>query len=172
MLRQELIQQLKDKHSAFTAQIASLPNTVFETAVNDKWSPGQQLDHIQRSTRPVLIAFTIPKFVLGLAFGKPNRPGRNYSELVQKYLSKLQLGGRATGRFIPQKLIPQQKEKAINALESTIVALCSKIGRSTEEDLDKFLLPHPLLGKLTLREMIYFTIYHVEHHHIQTQQNQ
>jgi hypothetical protein len=26
-------------------------------------------------------------------------------------------------------------------------------------------LPHPLLGKLTLREMIYFTIYHVQHHH-------
>jgi DinB superfamily len=171
MLRQELIQQLKGKHSAFTAYIAGLPNTVFETAVNGKWSPGQQLDHIHRSTRPVVLAFTLPKFVLGMAFGKPNRPIRNYNELVQKYLSKLQLGGRATGRFIPQPLIPQQKEKTIKALESTIVSLCNKISRSTEEDLDKFLLPHPLLGKLTLREMIYFTIYHVEHHHVQTQQN-
>jgi DinB superfamily len=172
MLRHELIQQLKHKHSDFTAYIANLPNTVFETSVNGKWSAGQQLDHIHRSTRPVLLAFKLPKFVLRLAFGKPNRPSRNYSELVQKYLSKLQLGGRATGRFVPQKLNPRQKEKTLQAVTSTIILLCNKINRSAEEDLDKFLLPHPLLGKLTLREMIYFTIYHVEHHLVQTQQNQ
>ncbi|NBX80802.1 MAG: DinB family protein, partial [Flavobacteriales bacterium] len=34
----------------------------------------------------------------------------------------------------------------------------------TEDDLDKYVLPHPLLGKLTLREMLCFTIYHVKHH--------
>jgi len=33
-----------------------------------------------------------------------------------------------------------------------------------EDDLDRVMLPHPLLGKLTLREMLFFTIYHVEHH--------
>jgi len=27
------------------------------------------------------------------------------------------------------------------------------------------LLPHPLLGKVTVREMLYFTIHHVQHHH-------
>jgi hypothetical protein len=25
-------------------------------------------------------------------------------------------------------------------------------------------MPHPLLGKITAREMIYFTVYHSEHH--------
>ena len=34
----------------------------------------------------------------------------------------------------------------------------------SEHKLDRCILPHPLLGKLTLREMIYFTIYHMEHH--------
>ena len=34
----------------------------------------------------------------------------------------------------------------------------------TEGELDNLVLPHPLLGQLTIREMIYFTIYHVEHH--------
>ena len=32
------------------------------------------------------------------------------------------------------------------------------------DDLDKYVLPHPLLGKVTLREMLYFTIHHNEHH--------
>jgi hypothetical protein len=32
-------------------------------------------------------------------------------------------------------------------------------------------LPHPLLGKLTIREMLYFTVYHGEHHRLHTEQN-
>jgi hypothetical protein len=41
----------------------------------------------------------------------------------------------------------------------------SKISRYPEKKLDSLILPHPLLGKLTLREMLYFTNYHVIHHH-------
>jgi hypothetical protein len=33
-----------------------------------------------------------------------------------------------------------------------------------EADLDRYRLPHPLLGKLTLREMLFFTLYHNYHH--------
>jgi hypothetical protein len=42
--------------------------------------------------------------------------------------------------------------------------LISKIEKQSEIHLDKYILPHPLLGKLTLREMLYFTIHHNEHH--------
>lgn len=34
----------------------------------------------------------------------------------------------------------------------------------SDPQLDQYLAPHPLLGKLTLRELGYFTIYHTEHH--------
>jgi hypothetical protein len=37
----------------------------------------------------------------------------------------------------------------------------------SEDDLDSIRLPHPLLGKLTVREMLYFAVYHVGHHHRQ-----
>jgi hypothetical protein len=33
-----------------------------------------------------------------------------------------------------------------------------------EAQLDQYLVPHPLLGKITLRELGYFTIYHTQHH--------
>ena len=39
-----------------------------------------------------------------------------------------------------------------------------RLGNWSEKDLDKYKLPHPLLGKLTVREMLFFTIYHNEHH--------
>jgi|SRR5882672_10633400 len=42
--------------------------------------------------------------------------------------------------------------------------LIAKIEKQSEADLDKYILLHPLLGKLILREMLYFTIHHNEHH--------
>ena len=45
-----------------------------------------------------------------------------------------------------------------------IERLVLNINNYSEQQLDTFILPHPLLGKVTLREMMYFTIYHAEHH--------
>jgi hypothetical protein len=33
-----------------------------------------------------------------------------------------------------------------------------------EKDLETLWMPHPILGKITAREMIHFVIYHAEHH--------
>jgi hypothetical protein len=41
----------------------------------------------------------------------------------------------------------------------------------SEAQLDEYVLPHPILGKLTIREMLYFTIYHATHHHLATLKN-
>ena len=47
-----------------------------------------------------------------------------------------------------------------------MIRLEKAIAHQHEEDLDRYLAPHPLLGKITLRELAYFTIYHT-HHHLQ-----
>ncbi len=46
-----------------------------------------------------------------------------------------------------------------------------RVDSFSEAQLDALILPHPLLGKLTLREMLYFTIYHVQHHEKQALHN-
>ena len=38
------------------------------------------------------------------------------------------------------------------------------ITRWGERALDRFRLPHPALGQLTVREMLFFTLYHNLHH--------
>jgi hypothetical protein len=50
------------------------------------------------------------------------------------------------------------------AISNNIDQLARRVNRFSESELDQLLLPHPLLGKLTLREMVYFTIYHAHHH--------
>ncbi len=46
----------------------------------------------------------------------------------------------------------------------TVSGLVGKIPGWSEAALDRYRLPHPLLGKLTVREMLFFTLYHNAHH--------
>ncbi len=171
MEREQIIQLLKENHSSFIGYINGLTNEAFLFSYQQKWTAGQQLDHIYLSVKPVAFALSLPKFFIRFIFGKSNRPGRTYEDLVKKYLTKLENGGKATGRFIPKTISPNQKERIIEGLNKNINLLCSKIETFTEQDLNTLILPHPLLGKLTIREMLYFTIYHAEHHHKITKRN-
>ncbi len=164
MNKQEIANALISNHSSFTDYIESLSDQEFMFSRNEKWTAGQQLDHLVRAVKPLTQGFMLPTFVFGFLFGKSNRAGKTFEELVAKYKQKLAAGGRASGRFIPQP-IPLTKKTALNRkLNSLASKLASQISRLSEKDLDTYILPHPLLGKLTLREMMYFTIYHAKHH--------
>jgi hypothetical protein len=96
--------------------------------------------------------------------GKSNREGRSYDELIERYQAKLANGSKASGAFIPNKVDLKKGQKLKEKLKNEVLNLCLSIEKISEEDLDYYVLPHPILGKLTLREMLYFTIYHVKHH--------
>lgn len=164
----ELQQRLKENHSRFISTIRTLSDEDFLKSVNSKWTAGQQLEHIIKSVAPVNMAFGMPAFMLKLMFGKANRPSRTYDQLVEKYKQKLSEGGRATNRFLPAPVSLQQRVGLFNTLEKLNTSLSRRLNGFSEEQLDILILPHPLLGKLTFREMIYFTIYHAEHHEKQT----
>ena len=164
MTKTEISHHLKTDHQHFIDQLKKMDDDSFCFALKDRWSAGQQLDHINRAVQPVVLAFGLPKFLLKLLFGKANRPSKTYDELVAKYKHKLLAGGKASGRFIPKEVPVAVKEKKLQQLERMVDSLCKKVEAHTETELDKYILPHPLLGKLTLREMLYFTTYHVQHH--------
>jgi hypothetical protein len=159
-----MINQLQQNHQDFINYILSLNEHEYEYSANGKWSAGQQLDHIVRSVSPVTMAFRLPKFMLDWFFGKTNRPSKSYDELVAKYKSKLATGGAASGRFVPKNQMFTGRDVLLKKLNKTVESLCEKIANCSEAELDTYILPHPLLGKLTLREMLYFTAYHVQHH--------
>jgi hypothetical protein len=49
-------------------------------------------------------------------------------------------------------------------LADAVEELARRIGTWSETDLDRYRLPHPLLGRLTVREMLFFTVQHLAHH--------
>jgi len=144
--------------------LKGLSKEEFEFAPPEKWNAGQQLDHLIRSIKPLNLAYALPSFVLKMKFGLANRPSKTYTGLVEKYESKLAEGGKASGRFIPEPVPHEAKEKLCSLYKKEKEKLNSKVDRIEEATLDKYILPHPLLGKLTLREMLFFTIHHNRHH--------
>ena len=171
MTKEEIINKLETNHKLFVDFILLLNEKDFMYAQAGKWAACQQLDHIIRAVSPLSKGLRLPKFIIRLSFGKANRPSKSYDDLVKKYLEKLESGGKASGRFIPVKIEPQQKEKSVNRLLRFVALLVRDIGNYTEKQLDIYILPHPLLGKVTIREMMYFTIYHAEHHLKQAKKN-
>ena len=171
MNKDEIQQQLRENHSRFINSISALSDTDFLFSNQGKWTAGQQLEHIVKSVRPVNLGFGLPSFLLKIIFGKANRPSKSFEALVEKYHGKLAAGGKSSAPFIPKSVSVSDKNKLTKRLHALVNSLAVRTGSLSEQQLDLLILPHPLLGKLTFREMLYFTIYHVQHHEAQVTRN-
>lgn len=155
---------LVKNHEVFIARVLVIPRHELERSHNGKWTPAQHLEHILRAVRPVALAMLVPKWFLRWRFGTPNRDPRDYDALVARYNEKLAAGGNASGRFVPPPVPASDVERISATLQRTVNTLIKRVNGWPERDLDRYLLPHPLLGKLTVREMLFFTIHHAQHH--------
>jgi len=164
--KEELIRELNDACSEFIEFCSHIDSRIFYFQPEEKWSIAQNVEHLIISANTTRPAFSLPKFIVKMYAGRPNRASRSYDELVSKYKLKLQQGGKASGRFIPQK-IRENEEKTVmlEAYKKAMTKLTDAIhSKWDDSNLDKYIAPHPLLGKITLRELCYFTIYHTYHH--------
>ncbi len=165
MEKETMIKLLQQNYAQLIEQVSQLNDDALLHAPAGKWNALQQVDHLIKSVAPVNMAFGLPSFILSWKFGKANRPSRTYDALVDRYHIKLQAGGRASAPFVPAPAIAvADKERLLQQLNKLTNKLARKTYRYKEFALDKYILPHPLLGMITLREMIYFTAYHASHH--------
>lgn len=171
MTREEIRTQLNERHRQFARLISGLSDTDYLYAPEGKWTAGQQMEHIYLSVSPLGMLRLLPGFVLKRKFGTANRPSRSYDEVVAKYKRKLEEGGVASERFKPRPVALAEKARAEKQMLRAVKKLDRALQRYSEAQLDLYILPHPLLGKLTLREMMYFTLYHVQHHEAITLRN-
>ena len=162
----EIQQQLLSAESEFNRYCTTLTDEQFFYQPVGKWSPAQQVKHLIIAADNTKLAFALPKFIVRWYAGKPNRPSRSYDELVAKYKLKLLEGGRASGRFVPKPISAGYgKQRMLDRFKRSMDQLAHAIKSKWKElQLDQYIAPHPLLGKITLRELGYFTIHHTYHH--------
>jgi hypothetical protein len=110
----------------------------------------------------------IPRWLLALRFGWAKAPSRTYEVLHSAYRDRLAKGISA-GRFAPSarqtSTDPEAQRREIVARHGAALgALVEAVALWPEVALDRRLLPHPALGMLTVREMLFFTVFHNRHH--------
>lgn len=162
-------EQLKKTISDCRAVASSVEANLFFTNLNNKWSIGENLVHLEKSAKSVNKALAMPKEVLS-SFGKPMQASSTYQNILDRYHAVLATGVTATGGFVPQVSVPAASEvvaemqKIFVGFDAQHQTLLNALETFTDEDLDKYQLPHPVLGNLTLREMYYFMDLHIRHH--------
>src|ERR1041385_6187100 len=162
--KDEIISELGESFQSLSAVASSAEDNQFNLSKENKWTPAENVQHIVNATRMTYLAFTLPKFLHVLLYGKPGRTSHGYSKIVDNYQKKLEAGARASGVYIPKRA-NYRKEILTGKLNAEGEKLVQAImNKWSDEQLDHYQIAHPILGLLTIRELAYFTIYHNGHH--------
>lgn len=169
-MKSDLIQQFKTNHEEFLEYISSLSDTDFMRSVNGKWTPGQQLEHVYLCLVPMAKVLPSKQYILE-KFGAIDRNVLDYDEVIKTYKTALNAGGKAPEKFVPGVVIIDRKAVLTEDSNQILKAIDLSLDGYSEEELDTLVLPHPLLGKLTIREFFFMMAYHATHHLNQTKLN-
>lgn len=167
--KEALIKAFENTHSEIKTYFISLPVNAFLKKPPGKWSPAENLVHLIKSVKAVSIGLRLPRVIIGLKFGKSERNSRIYPQIREVYLNKLVEGAKTPPKLRPDdRELPSDlnghKQQILQKWDDVHRKFVSRLNRWKERDLDKYILPHPILGNLTVREMVMFTIYHNVHH--------
>ncbi|HEX8395694.1 MAG TPA: DinB family protein [Longimicrobium sp.] len=165
-----LVHALAQVEGEVAAFFGGLSDAGFVHRVGDAWTPAEHLHHLNVSVSAVAKALGYPKLVPGLLFGRARQPSRTYAQVRHAYRAVLAGGGGASGRYVPPRVeaapaeVPARRAELLARWARVNARLRAGVETWSDAQLDQLRLPHPLLGKLTVREMLFFTLYHNQHH--------
>lgn len=174
--RDEMLAAVERMRSEVGAFFGALRGDAFFRKPERGWSPEQNLRHLIRSTRPVALSLRLPRIAF-LIFGRA-KASVAPEELIGRYLDVLSTGyqagfgfrpgsGGAPGGTAPAGTAdPREaaRDRLLAAFDRQCDSLAQGLRGWTEEDLDRYRMPHPAAGAVTVREMLYFTLFHPYHH--------
>lgn len=166
MDKEAIVDLIEVKHSELISWLNQQPEDSWTEGPESKWTTGQQALHLLQSIKRLNDALSMPKFLLRYKFGKANRPVRDYNAIVQRYQERLEDAKGKTFKGSQNMKVPTLSEKVyiLNRLQTEHKKLQYKTNKISDKNLDTLILPHPLMGKMPVREIIMWTAYHVEHH--------
>ena len=132
------------------------------------WSPAENVIHLQQLTKVLTLAFYLPRFTLSTLFGKPKHQSTDYLTIKTRYQAAIAKGFSAPAYSIPAKpqgpISLQAQQALVAQWQKLNQQLIETLFHWDEAALDQYQLPHPALGKLTVREMLFFMHAHTAHH--------
>jgi hypothetical protein len=162
--KSKIILLLNESVEQFNAIIDTLNEQEFEVNINQRWSAGQDLVHLVKLLKIVNIAFLIPKPILYLLYGKNKRESKSLEALRTLYKNALVGGAKSPSLYIPKPVQYKDKQFLMNKHCKLNDLFAQKINNLSDKALDSYRLPHPIVGKISLRELAIFTSFHTVHH--------
>lgn len=167
MTREQIAHALSLQERESVAYWDAFDLFTFFQPIGPKWSPAETVRHLVKSNRAIAETFSTSPLMLRLRYGRSARASMRYEEFVALYVEALR-GGATAGRFAPSRRRQADLEGWRAWIMNDFVVSQREIRRRlsewTEENLDRIRVPHPLLGRITMREMAYFVLYHQRHH--------
>jgi len=166
MTKEAIVQLLEEKHQNLYDWLANQSEENWMKGPKDKWTTGQHILHLSDSLEMLNKGLSYPKFILKSKFGVRNRDLRDYKTVSENYFSKLKISQEKATTFNSTLKTPSlsERSKLITKLKTAQEKLQRKTSKWKDIDLDTYLLPHPLMGRMPIREIIMWTACHTEHH--------
>ncbi|WP_375447251.1 DinB family protein [uncultured Fibrella sp.] len=155
---------LTESSRTFSEYAAHLSEEEFADRPNNRWSVGDTAQHLFLSSRPIVRLLAGPRDVFGqwgFAEGLP----RTYEAVDELYRQVLGKGVKAPVNLSPRPDdVPEDKATMLARLNDTYLALAEQVANWSENELDRYQIPHPALGLISVRDMLYFVTIHTQHH--------
>jgi len=166
MDKKVITELLEQKHQDLFNWLENEPEEKWMNAPEGKWTVGQHAKHLLNSIQLLNHAMSFPAFVLKYKYGSANRELRPYDAVAKRYQEKLAANLERAKQFNSNLKIPPivKKEEILTSLKIQNKKLQHKTMKWKDKNLDMLILPHPLMGKMPVRELIMWTAHHTEHH--------
>jgi nitrate/nitrite-specific signal transduction histidine kinase len=166
--KSEIVAALDQQNLEFQSFLESIPSEKFFGGSSESWSVGHHVQHITSAVSRVTQGLANPGL---LPKREPATVSRDFVTLKQTYLDTLQntpvetlrqLGSRVTLK--EHDNLEVYKTQMISSFAAAINNFNTALEGFDEENLENLGMPHPLLGIISSREMVFFIVFHNTHH--------
>jgi uncharacterized damage-inducible protein DinB len=164
----EIIAALQTQKLEIPALLSSIPTEQFFDGSSEKWSVGHHVQHVTSAVNRVAgglqNAGVLPK-------REPATLSRDFATMRETYLETLkntpsetlrQLGSRVT--LEEHQDLEAYKTQLISSFVNAISIFNAALEGFDETNFEQLGMPHPVMGLLSSREMVFFIVFHNTHH--------
>lgn len=158
----EILAALAANVDAAGELFAGVPDAVLFDGDPEHWSPAHHLDHLTRTSHAVargLRSTALPAHVTGRS--------RSYAEVRDAATASLGATPRGTLREMGRVVVippGATRDDLVRAFRAASAAVREAAAAWQESELDTRAMTHPLVGTMTVREMLLFMVVHERHH--------
>lgn len=163
--KEALIDALENTWQAMTDWVNQQPESDFNRQlVVGKWTIAQTIYHLIKITRQINAGMKAPKLVLRGMFGKSNGPEKTYEEIAVHFDNLMESGSVSPLQYVSEKDRTFEKIALMKRFQGELDDFKKALNKWDEKSLSKYVLPHPELDKNSVREILFYVIWHNQHH--------